>query len=132
VLSRWSFLHVLEYLGSFSVLVAVIFYFSEAGAKLGGAVLEGATLDGADQANTDLTKVKWQKIKSMNGANIGQVRNAPEGFIEWAKQHGALTIARSGTSTEYRDPARCVCQGSGRFLSSCTIIGSRTLRTCLH
>jgi hypothetical protein len=33
-LSRWSFLEVLEYLGSFSVLVAVIFYFSEAGDRL--------------------------------------------------------------------------------------------------
>ena len=34
VLSRWSFLDVLEYLGSFSVLVAVIFYFSESGDRL--------------------------------------------------------------------------------------------------
>jgi len=31
LLSNWSFLEVLEYLGSFSVLVAVIFYFSESG-----------------------------------------------------------------------------------------------------
>ena len=30
-LSNWAFLEVLEYLSSFSVLVAVIFYFSEAG-----------------------------------------------------------------------------------------------------
>ncbi len=30
-LSRWSFLEVLEYLGGFSVLVGVIFYFSESG-----------------------------------------------------------------------------------------------------
>lgn len=30
-LSNWTFLEVLEYLGTFSVLVAVIFYFSEAG-----------------------------------------------------------------------------------------------------
>jgi Pentapeptide repeats (8 copies) len=30
-LSRWAFLEVLEYLGVFSVLVAVIFYFSESG-----------------------------------------------------------------------------------------------------
>jgi Pentapeptide repeats (8 copies) len=33
-LSRWSFLHILEYLGSFSVLIAVIFYFSESGDRL--------------------------------------------------------------------------------------------------
>jgi uncharacterized protein YjbI with pentapeptide repeats len=33
-LSRWSFLIVLEYLGSFSVLVAVIFYFSASGDRV--------------------------------------------------------------------------------------------------
>jgi hypothetical protein len=33
-LSQWSFLEVLEYLGSLSVLVAVIFYFREAGDRL--------------------------------------------------------------------------------------------------
>jgi hypothetical protein len=31
VLSRWAFLEVLEYLGIFSVLVAVVFYFAESG-----------------------------------------------------------------------------------------------------
>jgi Pentapeptide repeats (8 copies) len=34
VLSHWSFLEVLEYLSSFSVLVAVIFYFSASGARV--------------------------------------------------------------------------------------------------
>jgi len=191
VLSRWSFLEVLEYLSSFSILVAVIFYFSESGdrlkqkhyqawqvintaqgkggsggriealqelnqdgvplvgidvsgaflqgvrlprarnsdfqaadftnanlhsgnfresnlnranfqdadlgeadlcsANLTGAVLDGATLDAADLGNSDLGKVKWRKIKSVKGANIRQVRNAPEGFIQWATQHGAVT-----------------------------------------
>jgi uncharacterized protein YjbI with pentapeptide repeats len=33
-LSRWSFLDVLDYLGSFSVLVAVIFYFSASGDRV--------------------------------------------------------------------------------------------------
>ena len=33
-LSRWSFLEVLEYLGSFSVLIGVIFYFSESGDRI--------------------------------------------------------------------------------------------------
>ena len=203
LLSRWSFLEVLEYLGSFSILVAVIFYFSESGdrlkqkhyqawqvintaqgkggsggriealqeldqdgvplvgvdvsgaflqgirlpgasllradlnavdardsdfhaadftranlhsgnfresnlsranfqdadlaeadfcsANLSGAVLDGATLDTADLGNADLSNVKWQRIKSLKGANIRQVRNAPEGFIQWATQHGAVT-----------------------------------------
>ena len=34
VLSNWTFLEILEYLGSFSVLVAVIFYFSESGDRV--------------------------------------------------------------------------------------------------
>ena len=34
LLSRWSFLEVLEYLGSFSILIAVIFYFSESGDRI--------------------------------------------------------------------------------------------------
>lgn len=33
-LSHWSLLEVLEYLGSFSVLIAVIFYFSESGDRI--------------------------------------------------------------------------------------------------
>ena len=34
LLSNWSLLEVLEYLGSFSVLVAVVFYFSESGDRM--------------------------------------------------------------------------------------------------
>ncbi|MGB9029497.1 MAG: pentapeptide repeat-containing protein [Acidobacteriaceae bacterium] len=34
LLSNWSFLEVLEYLGSFSVLIGVIFWFSESGARI--------------------------------------------------------------------------------------------------
>ena len=33
-LSNWAFLEVLEYLGTFSVLIAVIFYFSESGNRI--------------------------------------------------------------------------------------------------
>jgi len=203
LLSRWSFLEVLEYLGSFSILIAVIFYFSESGdrlkqkhyqawqvintaqgkggsggriealqeldadgvpmvgvdvsgaflqgvrlpnagltranlnavdarnsefqqadfmganlhagnfresnlsganfqdADLGeadfcsanftGADLSGTTLDGADLGNTDLSNLKWENIKSLKGASLQQVRNAPRGFLDWASAHGAVT-----------------------------------------
>lgn len=204
-LSRWSFLEVLEYLGSFSVLIAVIFYFAESGdrlkqkhyqawqvintaqgvggsggriealqeldkdgvplvgvnvsgaflqgvdlaraklvrsdfssadvrnskfeladlayanlrasnfresdlsranlqhadlgdadfcsANLRGADLSGATLDAADLGNTDLADIKWREIKSMHATNIRSVRHAPDGFIAWAMQSGAVTTA---------------------------------------
>jgi hypothetical protein len=206
LLSRWSFLEVLEYLGSFSILIAVIFYFSESGdrlkqkhyqawqvintaqgkggsggridalqelskdgealvgvdvagsflqgvnlpeaklvranfnavdarnsdfaradlstanlrsgnfrnsnlshadledadlgegdfcgANLSGSDLDGATLDGADLGNADLAGIKWQKIKSVKGATLQQVHNAPSGFVEWAAEHGAVTTGR--------------------------------------
>ncbi len=34
LLSNWSFLEVLEYLGSFSILIGVIFWFTESGARV--------------------------------------------------------------------------------------------------
>ena len=207
LLSRWSFLEVLEYLGSFSILIAVIFYFSESGDRLkqkhyqawqvintaqgkggsGGRIealqeldkdgvplvgvdlsgaflqglrlpnagltranlnavdarnsdfadsdflaanlragnfrhsnftaakfqdadlseadfcsanfsnadLAGATLDGADLGSADLANIRWQGIKSVKGASLQDVRNAPGGFIEWAAQHGAVTGGHS-------------------------------------
>ena len=206
-LSHWSFLEVLEYLGSFSILIAVIFYFSESGDRLkqkhyqawqvintaqgkggsggriealqeldadgvplvgvdvsgaflqsvrlpraaltranfnavdarnsdlreadlltadlrsgnfrnsnlsgaklqgadlgdgdfcsanfSGAKLAGAILDGADLGNTDLAGIKWQDIKSVKGASLQDVHNAPSGFLEWASQHGAVTDGHS-------------------------------------
>jgi uncharacterized protein YjbI with pentapeptide repeats len=209
LLSRWSFLEVLEYLGSFSILIAVIFYFSESGdrikqkhyqawqvintaqdkggsggriealqelnldgvplvgvdvsgaflqgirlprarliranltgvdarnsdfqsadllfanlhsgnfresnfshsslegadlsnvdfcsANLRNANLDGAVLDTADLGKTDLQNVRWQKIKSLKGADVRQVRNPPDGFLRWAAAHGA-TVDGSGNS----------------------------------
>ncbi len=205
LLSRWSFLEVLEYLGSFSILIAVIFYFSESGdrvkqrhyqawqvintaqgkggsggriealqeldedgvplvgvdvagaflqgislpgahlvradlsrvdarnsnfqgadfrgailhsgnfrnsnlsgshlenadlgeadlcsANLSGTVLDGANLDASDLGNSDFANVKWEKIVSLKDTNIRQVRNPPQGFAQWAVQHGAVTTA---------------------------------------
>jgi len=59
-------------------------------ASLSGVNLIGASLDGADLGNADLTNMKWQEIKSMKGTNLRGTRNAPEGFHQWAVQHGAI------------------------------------------
>ncbi len=63
------------------------------GANLSGVDFSGATLDAADLGNTDLRNAKWQNIKSLKGANIRQVRNPPDGFVNWALQKGAVTNA---------------------------------------
>ena len=202
LLSRWNFLEVLEYLGSFSVLVAVIFYFSESndrimqrhyqawqvintaqgkggsggriealqelnadqvplvgvdvssaflqgihlgrvrliranlsaadlrnsdfhladfswadlhsanlrysdlqntifdnanlqnvdlfGSDLAGARLDGADLSAADLRSADLKNIEWKHLAAIRMANIAQIRNAPDGFIVWALQNGAI------------------------------------------
>jgi uncharacterized protein YjbI with pentapeptide repeats len=201
-LSRWSFLEVLEYLGSFSVLVAVVFYFSEAGdrlkqkhyqawqvintaqhmggsggriealtelnadgvplvgvdvssaflqgvqlpkarllranfsdadvrnsnfesadfayaslnganlrlsnlqhvslvsanlsdgdfcgARFAGSDLSDTALDSADLGNADLSGIQWQKIRSIRKTNLAGVKNAPQGFLDWALKNGAV------------------------------------------
>jgi len=63
------------------------------GASLAGADLTGARLDDADLRGADLRDAKWQQVKSVKGANVAGVRNAPEGFVEWALKNGAVEQA---------------------------------------
>lgn len=60
------------------------------GSNLAGADLSGATLDRADLSNADMRDAKWQSIKSVQGANITGLKNAPQGFLAWALEHGAV------------------------------------------
>lgn len=60
------------------------------GASLVGTDLSGASLADADLRNTDLLNAQWQQIKTIKGANIARVRNAPAGFTAWALQNGAV------------------------------------------
>jgi pentapeptide repeat protein len=59
-------------------------------ATLVGADLTRANLDNVDLRNTDLRNIRWQDIRSMKMANLVGVRNAPDGFLQWALAHGAL------------------------------------------
>ena len=60
------------------------------GADLTGADLSGAALTNADLSNTSLSNLKWRDLGSVKNANIYGVKDAPDGFISWAKQHGAV------------------------------------------
>ena len=60
------------------------------GASLVGVNLSGATLDDADLRNTNLQDAKWQQIRSIKGANIAGVKNAPAGFVNWSLKNGAV------------------------------------------
>ncbi len=59
-------------------------------ADLRFADLSGATLDDADLQHADLDSIAWQRIKSIHGANIAGIVNAPPGFVAWALQNGAI------------------------------------------
>lgn len=59
------------------------------GADLAGADLTDATLTDADLTNADLRGVHWEHIANVKNANIFGVKNAPQGFVEWAMKHGA-------------------------------------------
>ncbi len=62
------------------------------GAKLNGADFTGASLENADLWNAELEGVKWEGLRSVKGANIYGVKNAPAGFVTWARAHGAVEV----------------------------------------
>jgi Pentapeptide repeats (8 copies) len=90
-LSKWAFLEILEYLGALSVLVAVIFYFSEAGNRIkqkhfqawqvintaqgkggsGGRIeaLHELNVDGVSLVGVDLSNAFLQEVELLN-ANL--------------------------------------------------------------
>ncbi len=60
------------------------------GADLDNADLSGATLTNADLRFANLSNVRWRDARILKNANIFGVKNAPEGFLPWALQRGAV------------------------------------------
>jgi len=62
-------------------------------ADLSGAIPLQINLSGARLSEANLLNIRnWQEVKSVEFANIYGVKNPPDGFIEWAKEHGAVSI----------------------------------------
>lgn len=60
-------------------------------AYLKKANLRRTILANADLLWEDLLDIQnWQKIQNMSNTNIEAVKNAPVGFIEFAKSKGAI------------------------------------------
>ncbi len=60
------------------------------GATLVGTNLSGANLKTANLTDCDLRGILWRDLESVEAANIYHVRNAPAGFVAWARAHGAV------------------------------------------
>jgi uncharacterized protein YjbI with pentapeptide repeats len=62
------------------------------GANLSFADVSRANLSNADLRNADLSNLRWSEISSMQLTNVYGARNAPEGFLDYAFAHGAVSI----------------------------------------
>ncbi|MGA7130386.1 MAG: pentapeptide repeat-containing protein [Chthoniobacterales bacterium] len=62
------------------------------GCNLGGADCEDTDFSRADLRNCDLKDIQWKGIKGLKLANLLSVKNAPEGFVAWALQQGAVQV----------------------------------------
>jgi hypothetical protein len=60
------------------------------GANFSEADLGETDLSRTDLRKTDFSRTKWQEISDIKLANIYNVRNAPDGFIDWALSQGAV------------------------------------------
>lgn len=66
------------------------------GCNLSGADCEDTDFSRADLRNCDLKDFKWKGIKDLKLANIHGVKNAPDGFVPWALQRGAVSVESDG------------------------------------
>ena len=62
------------------------------GCDLTGARLDDADISGADLRFADLKNIQWKQLKKVAGANIAGVKDAPEGFVDWALKNGAVQM----------------------------------------
>jgi len=62
------------------------------GTNLSGADLSGAMLDNADLRFAIMNNTNWSNIRSIKGANLFGLRNAPNGFLQWSVKHGAVQV----------------------------------------
>ena len=65
------------------------------GSDLSHARLENVDLSSADLSTANLQAIDWKKIADIRSANIARVKNAPEGFREWALKNGAIENANA-------------------------------------
>ena len=62
------------------------------GADFSKANLSGTVLDNADLRLASLKDSNWNDIRSIKGANLYGLHDAPAGFIDWALKQGAVQM----------------------------------------
>lgn len=60
------------------------------GCDLSGSRLDDADISDADLRFAELRNIQWKQLKKVAGANIAGVKDAPDGFVDWALKNGAV------------------------------------------
>jgi uncharacterized protein YjbI with pentapeptide repeats len=76
------------------------------GVDLSAADLARANLTKTDLRNADLRDLRWREISSMQLANIYGVKNAPDGFLAFARAHGSVSTPSDDEWAKLQDSAR--------------------------
>jgi uncharacterized protein YjbI with pentapeptide repeats len=66
------------------------------GCDLTEANCEDTDFSRADLRNCELKNLEWKGIKEVRLANLFGVKDAPEGFLQWAMKNGAVAIELDG------------------------------------
>jgi Pentapeptide repeats (8 copies) len=73
---------------------------------LSSADLDRADLSNADLRGANLGGAHWKQISSMRLANVFGIRNAPDGFIQFALAHGAVAVQADEEWTALQNAAK--------------------------
>jgi hypothetical protein len=103
VLSNWSFLEVLEYLGSFSVLIAVIFYFSESGDRVKQRHYQAWQVINTAQGKGG-SGGRIEALEELNADRVPLVGvDASTAFLQGLDLHGANLLRSDFSSADLRN-----------------------------
>lgn len=103
LLSNWSFLEVLEYLGTFSVLVAVIFYFSESGDRIKQRHYQAWQVINTAQGNGG-SGGRIEALQELNADKVPLVGvDASSAFLQGLDLHGANLMRCDFSAADLRN-----------------------------
>jgi hypothetical protein len=102
-LSRWSFLAVLEYLGTFSILVAVIFYFSESGDRIKQRHYQAWQVINTAQGKGG-SGGRIEALQALNADHVPLVGvDVSSAFLQGLDLHGANLLRSDFSSADLRN-----------------------------
>ena len=125
VLSNWSFLEVLEYLGSFGVLIAVIFYFAESGDRVKQKHYQAWQVINTAQGKGG-SGGRLEALQELNGDGVSLVGVDVSGaFLQGVRLQHARLVRANFNAADVRDSDFSGADLSDSNLQSANFRGAR-------